>query len=322
MKRLGCGLIVCLLAGAVGTGCDRAGKARPTWAYPTLAAIVPGKLPNPTPGGPQQLPGSSLSFTQQQAEAAALATDWYPERHAPMPKIVRDGSGDGGFACAACHMPTGFGHAESASLVGLTPAYFIKTMREFRSGERNEPIRMTGIAKAASDQDIEAAAAWFAGLKADNLPWTRVVESATVPKTFIGPGRMRFVDPDAMGATEPLGKRIIEVPEDAARMRLHDPAARFIAYVPPGAIARGRALATTGGGKTTACITCHGPTLQGLGDVPGTAGNHPLYIVRQLFDFQSGSRHGPDAQLMKPVVQKLSDADMIDLAAYLGSLRR
>ena len=322
MKRLGYGLIACLMAGAVGAASAQPGKERPTWAYPTLAAITAGKAPNPEPEGPQQLPGSARRYTQAEAEASATAADWFPERHAPMPTIVRDGAANGGFACGACHMPTGFGHAESASLVGLTPAYFIRTMREYRSGERVDPIRMTGIAKATSDADVAAAAAWFATLKTDGLPWTRVVEAAAAPRTFIGPGRMRFVDPDAKGATEPLGQRIIEVPEDPARIRLHDPSARFVTYVPPGALARGKALAETGGGRTLPCAVCHGATLQGVADIPPIAGDHPLYVARQLFDFQAGARGGAEAQLMKPVVEKLTEADIIDLAAYLGSLKR
>lgn len=321
MKRLAYGLIGCLLAGAaLSSAWAQAGKTRPTWAYATLADVVPNKTPHAPLVGPQQLPGSTKRYTLQEAELAVTAADWYPERHAPMPKVVRDGSGNGGWACASCHMPSGYGHAESSSLVGLTPAYFIKTMREFRSGERQDPIRMTGIAKTTSDEDIAEAAAWFATLKTDGLPWTKVVETETVPKTYIGGGRMRFIDPDAKGVTEPIGVRIIEIPEDAARMRLHDPAARFIAYVPPGAIARGRALAQTGGGKTLPCRACHGAKLQGMGDVPPLAGNHPLFLARQLFDYQVGARNGPDAVLMKPVGARLSDADVVDLAAYLGSL--
>ncbi len=108
-----------------------------------------------------------------------------------------------------------------------------------------------------------------------------------------------------------------------ARVRKRDPAAGFIAYVPPGAVARGKAPSQTGGGgKTLPCATCHGPDLHGLANIPGTAGNHPIYIARQLFYFQSGARGGPDAQSMKPVVEHLTEADIIDLAAYLGSLRR
>ena len=149
MKRLAYGVIGGVLALAAGTAWAQAGKERPLWAYPTLAAVE-AKSPHPPLIGPQQLPGSAKRYTLQEAELAVTAADWFPDRHAPMPRIVRDGSTNGGFACGACHMPTGFGHAESSSLVGLTPAYFIKAMREFRSGVRHEPIRMNGIARATT----------------------------------------------------------------------------------------------------------------------------------------------------------------------------
>ncbi len=38
--------------------------------------------------------------------------------------------------------------------------------------------------------------------------------------------------------TEPLGQRIIEMPEDLARTELRDAASGFVAYVPPGSIKR------------------------------------------------------------------------------------
>jgi cytochrome c553 len=42
--------------------------------------------------------------------------------------------------------------------------------------------------------------------------------------------------------------------------------------------------------------------------------------VRQLFDMQSGARNGSGAQLMKGVVAKLTEEDMLSIAAYLASL--
>jgi cytochrome c553 len=99
-----------------------------------------------------------------------------------------------------------------------------------------------------------------------------------------------------------------------------DPSSGFVAYVPSGSIAKGKELATTGGGKTISCAVCHGPTLQGLGDVPGIAGRHPSYIVRQMWNIQNGDRAGNSAALMKAVVDKLGNDDMLAIAAYVGSL--
>ena len=139
-----------------------------------------------------------------------------------------------------------------------------------------------------------------------------------VPKTYIGPGNKRLALPD--GGTEPIGNRIIEIPEDEEVVLNRDPRSGFVAYVPKGSIAKGEALATTGGaGKTIACGICHGATLQGLGEVPAIAGRHPDYIVRQLWSIQNGDRTGNSAVLMQAVVEKLSVDDMLAIAAYAGS---
>jgi cytochrome c553 len=138
-----------------------------------------------------------------------------------------------------------------------------------------------------------------------------------VPKSFVGPGNKRLVHP--AGGTEALGNRIIEVPDDEEAVVYRDPIAGFVAYVPKGSIARGEALVATGGGTTIACGICHGPALQGLGEVPALAGRHPNYIVRQLWSMQNGERVGVSAALMKAVVEKLSVDDMLAIAAYTAS---
>jgi cytochrome c553 len=117
-----------------------------------------------------------------------------------------------------------------------------------------------------------------------------------------------------------MGNRIIEVPEDEEAVVYRDPISGFVAYVPKGSIAKGEALVKTGGGKTTPCVMCHGTTLKGLGDWPALAGRHPNYIVRQLWNMQNGERIGGSATLMKPVVDKLSNDDMLAIAAYAASL--
>jgi hypothetical protein len=85
-----------------------------------------------------------------------------------------------------------------------------------------------------------------------------------VPTTFVGAGNMRFATTD--GKKEPIGNRIIELPEDAEKAELRDGHSSFVAYVPKGSIAKGEELATTGGdhvengkivkGKTVACGIC------------------------------------------------------------------
>jgi len=196
-----------------------------------------------------------------------------------------------------------------------------KVHRPFDAGALKETsgVEPVGGPAIVSDEESRQAAEWFASLKP--RAWTKVTEAAMVPATFVGQGRMRFLQPG--GAMEPVGSRIITVPEDQPRARSRDPHSGFIAYVPPGSIAKGKALVETGGGsRTIACGICHGDTLQGLGNVPRLAGVHPIYIARQLYLFKDGTRNGVDAQLMKKPVARLTDDDILNVSAYLASIQK
>src|SRR5205814_1620716 len=107
------------------------------------------------------------------------------------------------------------------------------------------PSAMSQIAKGLTPDDARAAAEYFAARKP--VPgYTKVVEAAEVPKSVVGEGAMRFVAPG--NEKEPIGARIIEVPQDEPAARARNPRVGFVAYVPPGSIAKGEALATKGEG--------------------------------------------------------------------------
>jgi cytochrome c553 len=96
----------------------------------------------------------------------------------------------------------------------------------------------------------------------------------------------------------------------------------FTAYVPPGAIQRGAALAKGDPAKgLPACDTCHGAGLKGGAVAPPIAGRYPTGIFRQLYAFKTGARKSLAAGFMKPMVETLSQKDMVDLAAYVGTLK-
>jgi cytochrome c553 len=67
------------------------------------------------------------------------------------------------------------------------------------------------------------------------------------------------------------------------------------------------------------CISCHGPDLRGFGDAPHLVGRSPMYLFRQLNDIKIGARAGANAELMQPVVAKLSQDDMLSIVAYLAA---
>ena len=280
------------------------------WAFPPRV-----EKPFPDDPAPRSLQGSSRKYTQAQIDDLLNPPDWFPDQHPTPPQVVAKGRG-GALACGACHLMSGLGHPESSDLTGLTAPYIVQQMLDFKSGARTEPARMNAIAKDVSDAEAQQAAEYCAALP--RRTFVTVMEAPMVPRTFLGNGRMRFVEPG--GAMEPIGNRIIMVPDDQARARLRDPSAGFIAYVPPGSVARGKALVETGGGKTVACALCHGMGLHGQASIPRLAGMHPIYTVRQLYWFKDGTRKGIDAPLMQLPVVRLNDDDILSIAAYLASL--
>ena len=152
-----------------------------------------------------------------------------------------------------------------------------------------------------------------------------MVETTEVPK-FAPNANNLFLPapPPPWPGTEkvPLGNRLIEMPNDPDDAQiLRNPRSEFTAYVPPGTLKKGEMLATTGGnGKTVRCDVCHGPGLRGLDPVPAIAGRQASYLARQMYDMQTGARHGTWSPLMKEVVARLTDDDMMALAAYVTSL--
>jgi len=264
-------------------------------------------------GTVKRLPGSTLGFTVPEINDPFAPPDWYPNDHPPMPEVVARGRRPEVRACSQCHLPNGLGHPESSGMAGLPAAYIAQQMADFRAIDRKNSGIMTIIAKAMTEEEIGEAAAYFSSLPL--TPWTRVVETDTVPETYVGPGNMRFEVHG--GGTEPLGRRIIEVPEDAELAELRDSHSGFVAYVPRGSIAAGEALATTG--ADVQCGVCHGTDLKGRGPIPGIAGRSAVYIARQLYSFQRGLREGGWASLMTDAVADLTVEDIVALSAYAAS---
>lgn len=286
----------------------------PNWAFPVRDNTPP---PAGDPNGVVKVAGSSKTYTEKEVDDLMNPPDWFPDEHPPMPSVVAKGQGDVR-ACDSCHLPNGMGHPESATLAGFTTGYLVQQMADMKSGMRKTGGAMDVIAKAISDEDAAQAAAYFAALRP--FPYIKVVEATMAPKSYVGLGGMRLPAPD--GGEESLGQRIIVLPEDTKRILARDThGSATIAYVPPGSIAKGKELVTTGAsGKTLPCAICHGESLKGVGDVPRIAGLQPIYIFRQMYSIQHGNRAGAAAALMQGPVMNLTDDDMIAISAYVGSL--
>jgi cytochrome c553 len=201
-----------------------AAAEKPDWAFPVTEKVQPpprfdANRVRPAP------PGSTLSITRAKADDMYDIPNWFPNMYPPMPAIVQYGNKERQVrACGSCHLPTGTGHDESAYMAGLPAPYFIRQMADWKSGDRKFGATMVTMAKVITDAEISDAAGYFASLKP--RPWIRVVEADAVPKSYIGQGNKRLVHPD--GGSEPLGNRIIEVPEDEEVVVYRDPMAGFV----------------------------------------------------------------------------------------------
>jgi len=317
---LGAAAMVCVVSS--GFAAEPSGPP-PAWAFPV--DLTKHTDPAPAPKKPEtfkHVTGSKAAFTDKQLADFFFTTDWFPGEHPAMPAVVASGRKPGVWACTFCHLPSGTGGPAEAALPGLPASYIVEQLREFRAGRRTcaqsqmeSPQGMVREARLLSDAEIDAAAKYFSQLTFKSH--FHVVETDTVPKTAIRGVSLYAKIP---GGNEPLGRRIVEVPDDFEQWDLANPHTEFTAYVPKGSIRRGEALVASGAGAAP-CASCHGPGLKGTAIAPPLAGRSPSYIVRQLYDIQYGARSGPTVALMAPEVAHMLPDERIAIAAYIGSLK-
>jgi cytochrome c553 len=71
--------------------------------------------------------------------------------------------------------------------------------------------------------------------------------------------------------------------------------------------------------KAATCMACHGVEGVSMMDMwPNLAGQKRTYFVKALTDYRDGKRDDP---MMTPMAKPLSDADIINLAAYYAQLK-
>ena len=206
-------LVAALLVTSLVKGAVRAQNPTPTSipnGLPEWAYNIPDKVQPPEPRVPATVraAGSSREYEASAIAGNANPPDWFPDEHPPAPpererpdaervRVVPPDVGPG--------TPRVRRHRGHAGRIHR-PADEV-----FKSGARKEEGRMGPIARAVSDEDVNEAAAYFAALTP--APFVKVLEAATPPKTYISAdARHRRIHPD--GGTGPIGRRIIQVPED------------------------------------------------------------------------------------------------------------
>jgi cytochrome c553 len=281
-------------------------------AFPVQAGQLPAESPEP-----KSIPGSTKKYTPAQIDDLLNPPDWFPDEHKPAPGIVQKGHGDA-LACGSCHLMAGVGHPESADLTGFTADYIVQQMTDFKSGVRKDYARMNGISKALSDDEIRQAADWFAGAAAQEVDSRRRSGDGAEDVRRAGAAcassiRRRAAWSRSATASSSCPK-IRRGRGCAIRSQGSSRTCRLEAS------RREVARDNGAGGRSVACSICHGDGLKGLANVPRIAGLHPIYIVRQLHLFKEGDRKGPDSALMTRPAAKLTDADILNIAAYVSSL--
>jgi cytochrome c553 len=316
------------------------------WGYRVGSAIPTHMLPQPltlAPDAPIRIPGSRVTCTFLSIDRPGDGThdgvldvcDWYPDDRGSlaMPDLVRRGrkithpdgtwTGKEGIrACGQCHLPTGAGRSENGQPAGLSRAYILQQLDDFRNGLRNSSDpkkdnahRMTSFAKAMTAAEMTQVADFFAAMPYPPVGvdrYIKVVETDRVPVAYAQGGMFHAVE----GAgEEPIGNRIIEVPADPFLNEYRDGKSGFIAYVPRGSVKQGEAIAAR-----ARCAMCHGAELNGSPVAPTIAGRSASYLARQLYDFHTGERRGKMSPLMRTVVASLTLDDIRNVVAYVASI--
>ena len=220
-------------------------------------------------------------------------------------------------------MVNGQGVVGVPDIGGLPAPYIVEQVKAFRTGTRTsaEPGRvatkaMIDVAKAWSDEDIKAAARYFASLPR-RTPM-KVVQSDVAPIMKMERWGWTYVDPSNRGSHNLHGS-VAEAPESLAKVFMGDLSNRQVVYVSRQTLDEGEALVRTGGQGGQPCAACHGADLRGTPVAPPLAGRDPGYLARQLWDIRAGARSGPAVAAMQGPARGLSPHDITAIAGYLAS---
>lgn len=184
--------------------------------------------------------------------------------------------------CAACHGEFGEGSldGEYPRLAGMPAEYIARQLRHFKLRERlNIPMMPYATERELPEEDVQAVSAYLAGIE---LP-------TKLPPIDESSGFDAYQRLQA-------SKRVINI-------------ARY-----PGDVEAGGRL------YRKECASCHGHDAYGDAQdaIPQLAGQHSLYLLRQVENIRSGARlhdEPGDAELFR----EYSDTEIRDILAYLST---
>ena len=184
--------------------------------------------------------------------------------------------------CAACHGEYGEGSVdgEYPRLAGLDSRYLEQQLRYFKTRERlNIPMLPYATERELPDEDVRSVAAYLASIQL--------------------PSKLPPIDESKFDAYERLqaSKLVVNI-------------ARY-----PGDVAAGQRM------YSKECAGCHGKDASGKAGqlVPPLAGQHSLYVLRQVERFRKGERVHDDPR-DAAIFQAFSDTEIGDILAWLSTL--
>ena len=263
--------------------------------------------------------GSSKSFTRNEAHFDYGPADWYPEDHPVMPDIVARGrQADGIRACGLCHYPNGQGKMENGGVAGLPAAYILQQLADFKSGARK-----SADPRKANTNEMAAIARTLTEPKRRRPPIT-----SRRCRGEVGQGRrkragaararhdQRSVSACRRSAPEPLGQRIIEMPEQPESTELsRDPRSgswRTCRLAP----SRRARRSSPRRRRRLRAAPVHGADLKG--SAPCRASPPVAELHRAAAARHAAARARPT---MKAAVAKLTVEDIVNITAYVLARR-
>lgn len=260
------------------------------------------------------------------------------------PMDIADGKRLAETDCAGCHNINGISTTKGIPhIAGQRPAYLYVTLKEYRSGARQNEV-MSNAVKFLSDDALVKVSAYFASLdpapvpagpagpaKPDPVEAGKAASAAcagchgdTGVSQIPGIPSLIGLDPkylvDAIKAYKDGGRKndtmksMVTALDDTTMSNI----ALFYALQKP-ARAKTPAAGDAAAGKASAasCNGCHGEGgVSGSPTTPSLAGQDAQYIATALTEYKNGSRAN---DTMKGLASSLDDAVMKNLAAYFSA---
>ena len=184
--------------------------------------------------------------------------------------------------CAGCHGEYGEGSSdgEYPRLAGLDERYLARQLRHFKNRKRvNIPMLPYATERELPEGDVLSVAAYLASIKL--------------------PSKLPPIDESRFDAYERL---------QASKLVLN--IGRY-----PGDVAAGQKV------YNKECAGCHGNEAEGNDGqlIPPLAGQHSLYVLRQVNRFRKGER-GHDSPRDEAIFQTFSDTEIGNILAWLSTL--